>query len=486
MKSDSAIGAMIAPEPPPPATGPACLRGQPTTRACIIGRVNGGRPITALLLAVLLLAPVAAQATPVVEATLDNGLKVLLLEDHRSPVITVQVWYRVGSRNERVGLSGISHYLEHMMFKGTPTYGPRVYSRLLEEQGASENAFTSQDATVYFVTIAANKIDLALDLEADRMRHLLLDPREADAERKVILEERRTRTEDDPVGALAEELHAIAFKAHPYRIPPIGFMGDVERITADDLRAWYDTYYRPNNAILVLAGDFKADDLLARVRARFGPVPRGPDPPRVAVMEPEQRGERRVWVKKEAQLPVIFVGYRAPNHASSDAHALEVLSTVLSAGRSSRLHRRLVYEQRLALDAGGDYTRLSLDPDLFTFHATALPGKTVEEVERALMEEVERLKTEPVADEELTRAKNQIESAFVFRQDSVYSRASTLARHELVGSWRLADEYLPKIRAVNAEDLQRVARQYFVRDRQTTAILVPVPPAASSPVAPAR
>ncbi len=426
----------------------------------------------------LLLVASRAGAADVVEATLDNGLTVLLLEDHRSPVVTVQLWYRVGSRNERVGLSGLSHYLEHMMFKGTPKYGPRVYSRLLEEQGASENAFTAQDATVYFVTIVADKVDLVLDLEADRMQHLLLDPREVDSERKVIMEERRTRTEDDPIGALAEELNAVAFKAHPYRIPTIGFMADIERLTADDLRAWYNTYYVPNNAILVVVGDFKAAEMLEKVRARFGPIPRGPDPPRVAIVDPEQRGERRLWVKKEAQLPVIFIGYHTPNHRSPDAYALEVLSTILSAGRTSRLYQRLVYEQRLALDAGGDYTRLSVDPDLFTFYATVLPGKTVEEVERALQAEVERLQTEPVAAEALQRAKNQIESAFVFRQDSVYARASTLGRHELVGGWRLSEEFLRGVRALTVADLQAVARRYFVRDHQTTAILVPVPPAA--------
>jgi zinc protease len=440
----------------------------------VMGRLHR---LAAVLLLVVATAA-TAHAEDVHEATLDNGLRVLLLEDHRSPVITLQVWYRVGSRNERVGLSGLSHYLEHMMFKGTPKYGPRVYSRLLEEQGASENAFTAQDATVYYVTIVADRIDLVLDLEADRMRHLLLDPREMDSERKVIMEERRTRTEDDPVGALSEELNAIAFIAHPYRIPTIGFMTDIARLTPDDLRAWYNTYYLPNNAILVAVGDFKSAEMLEKVRARFGAVPRGPEPPPVAILEPEQRGERRLRVKKEAQLPVLFIGYRTPNHKSPDAYALEVLSTILSAGRTSRLYQRLVYTDRLALDAGGDYTRLSIDPDLFTFYATVLPEKSVDEVERALLAEVERLQKEAVGDEELQRAKNQIEAAFVFGQDSVYNRASTLGRHELMGGWRLIDQYLPGIRAVTAADLQRVARQYFVSDRQTTAILVPVPPAS--------
>jgi zinc protease len=430
-----------------------------------------------LLLAglLLLLLPAPARSQPVVETTLDNGLRVLLQPDRRTPLVSLQVWYRVGSRNERVGRTGLSHYLEHMMFKGTPRHGPHAYARLVEGQGGQENAFTTRDATAYYVNVAADRLDLILDLEADRMRNLLLDPREVDAERKVVMEERRTRTEDNPMGALAEAFNLAAFTAHPYRLPVIGFMQDLERLSRDDLRSWYDTYYVPNNAVLVAAGDFDAPELLVRIRDRFGAIARGADPPRVQVVEPPPRGERRVWVKKTAELPAIFVGYQTPNLASPDAYVLEVLSTLLSGGRASRLYRRLVYEQRLALDTGGEYSLVSVDPDPFTFYATALPGKTVEEVEGALMAEVQRLHAELVDEDELQRAKNQIEAGFLFGQDSVFSRAATLGRFELAGSWRLRDEYLPRVRAVTRADIQRVAREYFVRDRQTIAVLVPTP-----------
>lgn len=438
-------------------------------------------PVPWLLACLLALLPLGARAQEVVEATLDNGLRVLLLPDERSPVVSLQVWYRVGSRDERVGLSGLSHYLEHMMYKGTPRHGPGAYARLVEGEGGRENAFTTRDATAYHVDVAADRLDLVLDLEADRMRNLLLDPHEVESERKVVLEERRTRTEDDPVGALSEEFAAIAFLVHPYRLPTIGLEGDVRRLSAADLRAWYDAHYQPNNAILVVAGGFRAPELLERIRARFGPIPRGPDAPRLVVTEPEQRGERRVWVKRPAQLPVVFVGYQTPNFRSPDAYPLEVLSTLLSAGRASRLYRRLVYEDRLALEAGGDYSYLSLDPDPFTFYATALPGKTAEEVERALAAEVERLREALVDEEELERAKRQIEAAFLFGQDSVHARAATAARHELAAGVRLRDELLPRVRAVTREDVRRVARRYFVPDRRTTAVLVPLPPGAAAP-----
>ncbi|HXG15357.1 MAG TPA: pitrilysin family protein [Calidithermus sp.] len=422
-------------------------------------------------------APTAAPATTagVLATTLDNGLRVLLLEDHRSPIVSVQVWYRVGSRNEARGATGIAHFLEHMMFKGTPTHGPREFARLVEQHGGQDNAFTSQDVTSYFVNIAADRLEMVLALEADRMQNLLLDPREIESERQVVIEERRTRTEDDPEGFLGEAVSAIAFHAHPYGQPIIGWMTDLQRITPEEIRAFYRTYYVPNNAILVAVGDFDAPRALEAVRRHFGPIPRGPAPPPVLAVEPPQAGERRVTVRRPAKLPVVYLAWHVPNQVSEDAAALEVLSQILSGGRSSRLYRHLVYERQLALEAGGDYAYFSLDPNLFWFWATAMPGQTPAALEQALLDEMERLKQEPVGEEELARAKNQIEAAFVFQQDSVHRRASLLARFELIGGYALQDAYLTRIRAVTAADVQRVARAWFPPDKRNVGILVPLP-----------
>jgi zinc protease len=416
----------------------------------------------------------AESALPVAESTLDNGLRVLVAEDHRSPVVSVQVWYRVGSRNERPGATGLAHFLEHMMFKGTPAHGKGEFARLVEQNGGQDNAFTTQDVTSYFVDVAADKVDMVLGLEADRMRRLLLDPKEIDSERQVVMEERRTRTEDDPDGLLSEELYSLAFKAHPYRWPIIGWMEDIRRINPAELRAFYDLYYQPNNAILVVVGDVKAASIMERVRRLFGAIPRGPAAPPVTAVEPPQIDERRVVVRKAgAQLPIVDLAWHVPSHESPDAPALELLSTILSAGRASRLYRTLVYERRLALGAGGDYSYFSRDPSLFSFYAMPLPGQTPEALEHALLAEIEILKKEPVPAEELERAKNQIEAGFVWRQDSVHARASNLARFELLGSWRQQDDFVPHIRAVTAADLARVARAYFPTDRKNVAILLP-------------
>jgi zinc protease len=433
-----------------------------------------------VLLLVILLALGAAGAAAqggdaVLATTLDNGLRVLLLEDHRSPIVSFQMWYRVGSRNEARGATGIAHFLEHLMFKGTPTHGPGQFARLVEQNGGQDNAFTSQDVTSYYVNIAAEKIDLVIELEADRMTNLLLDPKEINSEREVVIEERRTRTEDDPGGFLGEEVSSLAFKAHSYGQPIIGWMEDLKRITPEEIRAFYKLYYQPNNALLVAVGDFKAPEVLAKIRAKFGAIPRGPAPPPVLAVEPVQNGERRVTVTKQAQLPIVYLGFHVPNQKSPDAAALELLSTILSEGRASRLYRRLVHDRQSALEAGGDFSYFSIDPNLFWFWATPMPGQAPEALEKALLGEMDVFKKDLVTDEELQRAKNQVEAAFVFQQDSVHRRAALLARFELIGSYTDTDRYLERLRAVTAADIQRVARAYFPDDKKNVGVLLPRP-----------
>ena len=317
----------------------------------------------------------AAQAPPVTDVVLDNGLRILVLEDHRSPIATIQTWYKVGSRNEIPGATGLAHFLEHMMFKGTPTHGKGQFARIVEGNGGQDNAFTSHDVTSYYVNIAADRVDLVLGLEADRMRNLLLDPKEIDSERQVVAEERRTRTEDDPDGYLSEEFLAAAYKAHPYGWPVIGWMKDIQRISQPELRAFYNRHYQPNNALLVVAGDVDTRRVISRARETFGRLPRGPAPHAMDAVEPPQLAERRVLVyKADARAPIVYIGFHVPNYTSKDAPALELLSTILQEGRASRLYRRLVYERRLALHRGR--LRLPLarpQPVLVLGHAAARP-----------------------------------------------------------------------------------------------------------------
>jgi zinc protease len=437
--------------------------------------MRGFLTLALLLLALLPAGARAAEpaASPVLATTLDNGLRVLLLEDRRSPIVSFQVWYRVGSRNEQRGATGLAHFLEHMMFKGTARYPRGQFAEIVERNGGQNNAFTTQDITSYFVNIASDRLDLVLDLEADRMRNLLLDPKDVESERQVVIEERRTRTEDDPGGFLGEAVSSLAFRVHPYGQPIVGWMEDLTRITPAELRVFYDTYYVPGNAIVAAAGDFKASELLEKIKQRFGTIARAAAPPPVRAIEPAQEGERRLNLTRQAQLPIVYMAWHVPNHTAADAPALELLSQVISGGRASRLYRRLVYERQLALGAGGDYPYFSIDPNVFWFWATPMPGQTPETLEKELLAEMDRLKAEPVTDEELQRAKNQIEASFVFQEDSVYRRASLLARFELLGGYAMKEEYLAKIRAVTAADVQRVAKSWFPPDRKNIGVLTP-------------
>lgn len=420
-----------------------------------------------------------AQTLKVHEAILENGLKVLLLENHKSPSVTFQVWYRVGSRNEPDGKSGLSHFLEHMMFKGTSKVKPEEYSRIIAKNGGRSNAFTSPDVTVYFATMSREKIGIAIELEADRMANATLDGTYFEAEKKVIMEERRLRTEDNPVSALAEITGAVAYTIHPYRRPVIGWMEDIENLTPEDLRRHYRTYYTPNNAFIVVAGDFSSPEILDRIKSAFGKLPRGPEPPRVERTEPPQRGERRVSLKKEAELVFLLMYYHAPNIKHPDSFALEVLSVILAGGKSSRLYQELVYKKRLVRGVSADYEGLYIDPTVFSVTAQVLPRKDPAEVEKALDLLLERVRNEPVSERELEKAKNQIEAAFIFGQDSNFGQAMRVGQFEAVAGWRFLEGYLDGIRRVTAQDILRVAKKYLDRDRRTVGILIPTKVGAS-------
>jgi zinc protease len=410
------------------------------------------------------------------EFILSNGMKVLLVEVPKAPVATVQVWYKVGSRNEVMGRAGLSHMLEHMMFKGTAKYPKGTFSRLIRKNGGMDNAFTSQDFTAYFENLAADRVELALELEADRMQGLVLERGELTTEREVVKEERRLRTEDDPQGALVEALFAQAYLSHPYHWPVIGWFSDLDAMTLDDLQRHYDTYYSPNNATLIVVGDIKADSLLPTIKQLFEPIPRGPEPKPITTMEAEQKGERRFLLKRDAQVPFVMMGYRVPNFTSEDSYALDILDSILSHGKSSRLYQNLVYEQKSSLAVGAEYSLLQTDPGLFYFYALVSPGQKPEVVEEALQREIKRLQTDPPTEQELQRAKNQVEATHVFEQDSNFRHAMLLGQAESVGAgWRKIDQFLERIRAVTAKDIQRVARQYLTEDNRTVGTLIPLP-----------
>ena len=414
-----------------------------------------------------------SQAAQVQEFVLDNGLKVLLLEDHKSPAVTFQVWYRVGSRNEIDGKSGLAHFLEHFMFKGTATTAPEEYSRIIAKNGGRSNAFTSTDMTVYFATMSRDKIGIQLELEADRMAHALLGETYFEPEKKVIQEERRLRTEDNPVAALGEVANAVAYTIHPYRRPVVGWMQDIQNLALQDLVDFYKLYYVPNNAFIVVTGDFSTAELLPKIKEAYGKIPRGKEPPEVKVTEPEQRGERRVIFKKDAELPFFMLFYHTPTLKSPDSFALDLLSVLLAGGRSSRLHHELVYKKRLAHGIDADYSAVSIDPAGFSISAQLLPGKEPAELEREIDRELEKVKSELISERELQKAKNQVEAAFVFAQDSIFGQAMKIGYYEIVGGWRQMDGYLDGIRKVTREDIRRVAKRYLDRDRRTVGVLVP-------------
>jgi len=362
------------------------------------------------------------------ETVLPNGLKIILMEDHKAPVIVFQIYYRVGSRNEALGHTGLSHILEHVMFKGTDKVAPEDYSKIIQRNGGRTNAWTTSDATTYFATLASDRVGVVIDLESDRMTNLKLTDEVFLPERSVIMEERRLRVDNNPVANLFEQLTSTAYAAHPYEFPVIGWMNDIAQATLAEALQHYRTYYIPNNAFVVAVGDFDSAALTEQISAAFGPISRGGTPPPVLAVEPPQHGTRRAELKREAQLPFVAMAHHVPNLRSADAGALEVLAATLSGGESARLHQELVYRLRLAREAGASYDYTSLDPSLFTVYAQPLPGQSAAGVESALDREIERARTTPPTPRELEKAKNGMEAQFVFAQDSLFYQAMLLGK----------------------------------------------------------
>ncbi len=422
-----------------------------------------------------------AFAAPAVhEFQLDNGLKVLVREDHRAPVMVSQIWYKVGSSYEPLGMTGISHALEHMMFKGTPYVGPGEFSRIIAANGGSQNAFTSRDYTVYFQQLENDKLAVSFRLEADRMRHLLLAEEAVGKELQVVAEERRLRTEDSPEGLAYEQFTVTAFLTSPYRNPVIGWMSDMESLQVEDLRRWYEQWYAPNNATLVVVGDVDPQQVLALAKRYFGSLPPGGLPVLKSVPEIPQRGERRVIVKTPAELPYVLLGYKVPVLKTAEQpwepYALQVLAGILDAGNSARLSRNLIRGQQLAASAEASYSMISRLNDLFVLAGNPVPGRNVVELEQALRGEVQRLHEELVSPEELARVVAQVIAADVYQRDSLFYQGMRMGILETVGlGWNALDDYVERVQAVTPEQIRKVARQYLVDERLTVATLEPLP-----------
>ncbi len=421
----------------------------------------------------------------VTEARLSNGLKVILLENHKSPLVSFQVWYRVGARNERTGKTGLAHMLEHMMFKGTGKVSGEEFVRTIYELGGEQNASTSHDYTGFFETLASDRIRVPVAFESDRMSNLVLRESNFRTERMVVLEERRMRVDDNPQSFLLEQLEAAAYQSQPYHWPVIGWPDDIQRLTIEDVKAFYSSYYNPANAFVVVTGDFKKEALLPEMEKAFGKIPSGTPVQQLLIQDPPQPGERRVVVERPAQIGSLSIAWHVPNLRSQDSYVLEVIKAILAEGKTSRLYDHLVRGKALILESSVDYDMLTLDQSLFYITVSVLPGKDFSEIEKAISEEVELLKTNPVGTRELEKAKNQLEAAFVFDQESIFSLAQNLASYEIALDWASIGAYVPSIRSVTPQEIQRVASKYFTALNRNIGILIPTGPPVQSPSQPA-
>jgi zinc protease len=428
-----------------------------------------------LLIALLLPLSAFAQQFQVKSYTLKNGMKVLVQEDHSIPNVAFYIFYRIGARNERPGTTGLSHFFEHMMFNGAKKYGPGQFDRTMEAFGGNNNAYTSQNVTVYqdwFPSGSAN-LEKIFDMEADRIQNLAFDPKIIESERGVVASERRMSVDNSNYGILSEQLWAAAYTAHPYMWPVVGWMSDIEHWKMEDLQNHFRMGYAPNNATMVVSGDVSADEVIRLAEKYIEPIPSREPPPKVTTVEPEQKGERRIVVRKPAQLPIVMAAYHIPQTDSPDYYPLQLLDNILSAGQSSRLYQRLVDKDQLALSVNSGFSN-AFDPTLFIFRMQPRAGIEPAACEKALYEELNRVATAPVSDTELTKAKNIVLAEFYQQMKTINGRANTIGTYEVFfGDYNKLFRAEEELKKVTAADLQRVAAKYFRDDNRTVATLIP-------------
>jgi len=410
--------------------------------------------------------------------TLDNGMQVIVWPDHSIPAVVLYNWVRVGSRNESNGATGLAHFFEHMMFNGTTRHAQGEFDRLIEGNGGSNNAFTSQDVTVYQAWFPRSALETVLELESDRLANLAFDPQVVEKERQVVYSERRLRVEDSNPALLEEQLQATAFIAHPYRIPTIGWPSDIQSWTIDDLQGFYRTWYAPNHCTLVLAGDIEPEQAFRLVQRYYDPIPAGPETPRVKVQEPEQQGERRLTLERPGQNPLVMMAWHGISATDPRAPALNLLQTLLAGGDSSRLHRALVEQQQIAVDVGSGWSE-GFDPSLYLVSATLPEGGSTEAFERALDAELERLLATGITPLELARAKNQESMQFWRGLATLDGKARMLGEYAVIhGDYRKLFTAPAAYDSVTAEQVLAVAREVFQKRHRTVGVLQP--PAAAA------
>ncbi len=435
--------------------------------------------LLAALVAVLPVVSARAVTLPVETTTLRNGMRVLVHPDHSAPVVSSYVFYRTGSRNEHDGATGIAHLFEHMMFNGGKKFGPGVFDDTIEENGGSTNGYTTRDYTAYLNNFPREALPVILDLESDRMAHLAITPQNLEQERGIVMEERRLRIDNEVGGSMHEALYLQAFVRSPYRWNTVGFMEDLKRITLDQARAYFRTYYAPNNATLVLAGDVEPAAAFALADKYFGGIPRHEPPAPVDAAEPEQDGERRAVVRRQAELPEVLIGYKAIRASDPDRPALDVALRVLAGGESSRLERDLIRQHEVATTVDAD-VQWGIDPELAIVEAKARPGKTAADLEARIDAVLGDLVRTPVPEAELAKAKRQLEAESVRGMKTVSGKANQLGFFEVVlGDYRKLFALDAEWDAVTAADVQRVAARYFQRARRTVVVLEPIPPAGA-------